>query len=102
VQALGCALGSQLVSLQVEHCFLQHDFWPAVWEHLPRLKTLTLWAGVRGASAGSDLSLFGAHAPQPLKVRIEQSSYDSIAGPQLAPRLAAWGKSYVRQLCGGR
>jgi hypothetical protein len=48
VEHLGATLGPSLTHLTLSRCSVHHDFWPAVWRHLPGLQELSIADNVVG------------------------------------------------------
>jgi hypothetical protein len=75
VAHLGAAVGSTLAHLELVECRLSVDFWPAVWAHLPGLKTLTISNKLSSYISPSDLAEFCSAATHPLQLRLGQDLY---------------------------
>jgi hypothetical protein len=70
VQQLGTALESSLKQLWLQSCEVTHDFWPAVWAHLPGLQQLTIGEEICGAFGTEEVESFCSHATRPLQLRL--------------------------------
>jgi hypothetical protein len=96
VQELGTALGNSLEQLVLELCELEDDFWPAVWAHLPGLRTLTIEDEVSGARDPSTIACFCSHATRPLHLRLGHVLYlQAGSHSKLENHCRVWGVPQV-------
>jgi hypothetical protein len=96
VQCLGATFGRSLTRLTLLICSIPHDFWPAVWRHLPGLQELRLWNGAVGAVTCADIAAFCSHATRPLSLRLGRGLYAQIApAEQLEQQCRTWGAAQV-------
>jgi hypothetical protein len=96
VEHLGATLGHSLTHLTLAVCSIPHDFWPAVWRHLPGLQEPSLWSHVRGAVSRNDIAAFCSHATRLLRILLGWRLYSSV-GPaeQLEQQCRTWGVPQV-------
>jgi hypothetical protein len=96
VQHLGATLGHSLTFLQLSNCTILHDFWPAVWRHLPGLQELELLTPVIGAVSSRDIAAFCSHATRPLRLVLGRRVYSSVGPPEhLEQQCRTWGVPQV-------
>jgi hypothetical protein len=77
-ERLGTTLGHSLTHLKLSMCTIHHDFWPAVWRHLPALQELSLMWGAGGAVSSSDLAGFCTLATRPFLLRLSEDLYGQV------------------------
>jgi hypothetical protein len=96
IEHLGTTFGHSLTHLSLHSCTIHHDFWPAVWRHLPGLHELKMLIGVEGAVSSSDIAAFCSHATRPLSLRLGMHLHSSV-GPaeQLEQQCRTWGAPQV-------
>jgi hypothetical protein len=96
VERLGATLGHSISNLRLLRCSIPHDFWPAVWRHLPELQELSLMRGAGGAVSCNDIAAFCSHATRPLSLRLGPYLYSQL-GPaeQLEQQCRTWGVPQV-------
>jgi hypothetical protein len=99
VAALGRACGSHISSLTFQACYLQRDFWPALWSQLPSLTRLEIggWhsSAVSGQISESDLAMFCSHAIRPFTLVLSGALYDEVRGDSLQDCCQLWGTSHT-------
>jgi hypothetical protein len=96
VELLGATLGYSTTYFTLSACTIHHDFWPAVWRHLPGLQGLRISSYVRGAVSCSDIAAFCSHATRPLSLKLGRHLFSQV-GPseQLEQQCRSWGVPQV-------
>jgi hypothetical protein len=99
VEAMARSLGGkEITRLELSHCTLATDFWAALDEFLPSLKTLRLQKDVKCPAL--DLAIFCTKRGQcPFTLELAQPIYIEVGGAQLAGSLRAQGVPHVTCTC---
>jgi hypothetical protein len=94
VQAIATTLGSGPDTLQLSHCFLPTDFWPAVDQQLPALSRLVLGRAV--SLTPSELQHFWSSRPpaRPWKLESSQDLYNLVRQELQAHHLKVEGSKH--------
>jgi hypothetical protein len=101
VQALGAALGGSLGQLSLDRCDLEHDFWPAVWTHLPGVHTLAVGDEVDGAKDPYTMASFCSHATRPLQLTLGHGLFRDVGpGAHFERQCRVWGVPQVTVAAG--
>jgi hypothetical protein len=96
VQALARSLGGQVTSLQLGDCSLSADFWMALEECFPALRSLYLKKDV--TCSAPDVAMFCSTRPADRRFTMDLTAdvYDAVSGEQLQASLAARGMTHVK------
>jgi hypothetical protein len=96
VEHLQAQIGASLTHLTLQVDTIRHDFWPAVWRHLPGLEELSIWSDLSMSVSSSDIAAFCSHATRPLSLRLGGHVHHRV-GPieQLEQQCRTWGTPQV-------
>jgi hypothetical protein len=97
VEALGSSSSSTLTRLTIWEAYVQRSFWPAVWRHLPALRTLAItveWCRLASETA-TDVALFCSRAPHPFTLLLSEDILAHVQSLPLMSSCRLWGTPEV-------
>jgi hypothetical protein len=96
LEHLGATLGASLTHLTLATCSITHDFWPAVWRHLPGLQELSIGSSVGGVVSSNVIKTFCSRATRPLSLKLGTRLFISVVlAEQLEQQRRTWGAPQV-------
>jgi hypothetical protein len=97
VEALGSSSSSTLTRLTIWEADVQRSFWPAVWRHLPGLRTLAItveWCRLP-SETGTDVALLCSRAPHSFTLLLSEDILAHVQSLDLMSACHLWGTPEV-------